>query len=177
MRYRTHIAGGLALGYLALNKVPLLNIDPSDTKAFLIVTTGVILGSLIPDIDCKNSYISKRARLTSCVARKAFKHRGFTHSIVGALVMPLTLFFILQQTNINSMHIKSFVRSFSVGIISHILLDVITIEGVSLFYPFNKKRFSLFGINVNRGEFGRLKENIFFIILMSIAYFGLFAIL
>lgn len=80
MLYKTHIAGGLALGYIAFSKVPMFNVDMTQSKTLIIITSGLVVGSLFPDIDHKNSYLSRKIKPLSFITSKLFKHREFTHS-------------------------------------------------------------------------------------------------
>lgn len=176
MLYKTHIAGGLALGYITFNKIPMLKIDIGESKTLIIITSGLILGSLFPDIDHKNSYLSRRIKPLSYITSKVFRHREFTHSIVGTISISYLLYLILGKTNIEAIYINMFISSFTIGIISHIFLDMMTISGVVLFYPFYKKR-------VRLGSFNMIKDSrvvgkgmlamIVFIIIVLIAYVDL----
>lgn len=103
MLYKTHIAGGLALGYILFNKVPMLNVDITESKTLIIITSGLVLGSLFPDIDHKNSYLSRKLKPVSFITSKVFKHREFTHSIVGTISISYLMYFILSKTNMEYM--------------------------------------------------------------------------
>lgn len=140
MRYKTHLAGGLALGYVAFNNINLLNVDLSDSKTFMIASAGLVLGSLFPDIDIATSYLSNKIKLVSFFTSKLFKHRGYTHSIVGAVSMSMLMYLILGSFDISHSSVRMFSTAFSIGIISHIMLDLMTYSGVELLYPFNSKR-------------------------------------
>lgn len=140
MKYRTHVAGGLALGYIAFNNIDFLNINTHDEKVLLIATGGLILGSLFPDIDHKGSYLSKKIKPFSFITSKILKHREYTHSIVGWISMSLLMYIILNLTKIDPYIITIFTISFSIGILSHILLDMPTYSGVALLYPFYRGR-------------------------------------
>jgi len=43
-----------------------------------------MIGSLIPDIDCHNSYLGKYNPLAYFM-----KHRGFTHTVVGCMLLSI----------------------------------------------------------------------------------------
>lgn len=176
MLYKTHIAGGLALGYILFNKVPMLNVDITESKTLIIITSGLVLGSLFPDIDHKNSYLSRKLKPVSFITSKVFKHREFTHSIVGTISISYLMYFILSKTNMEYMYKSMFSKAFTIGIISHIILDMMTISGVVLFYPLYKKRVGIrmFNHRNSKVESKEIIIMIIFIIIALISYFKSF---
>lgn len=168
--YKTHIVGGIALGYILFNKVPELNVDMAQSKNLIIVTSGLILGSLFPDIDHKNSYLSRKIRPLSNITSKIFKHREFTHSIIGTAVFSYMMYFILSKMKIDAKYVNMFTISFTIGIISHILLDIITVAGVVLFYPLYKKRIRIALFKSNGYSKMDSKEMILMIILILLVF-------
>lgn len=139
MKYKTHIVGGAALGYVIYNNVDMLSNYVNDSPTFMVATAGLVIGSLMPDIDIKTSYMSKKARPVSFFTSKLFKHRGYTHSIVGVTTFSILLFFLMEMLGFSSVTTKLFSLSFMIGMISHVLLDLVTWGGVTLFYPYNKR--------------------------------------
>ena len=127
MTGKTHIIGGLAAS-LALANVT--NYEP-----VLLVGAGVV-GALIPDICHGGSTIGRTLPVVSKLVNMLFGHRSFTHSLLFLLLVGFAL--------------KSFVVNESVGVglligmISHIVLDMATKNGVKLFFPFKVRiRFPL----------------------------------
>lgn len=172
MRYKTHIAGGIGLGLLAINsvgKIPgIIDVNVADEKSIMIVVGGLALGSLIPDIDHRNSYISNRLKITSGVLSRMFNHRGFTHSILGAFTIT-SVFVILMSSfaNISVETIKLFSLALLLGIFSHILLDMLTPSGVELLNPITSKRFRIYSHLI------RVPEFVYFLLLSYLSYRGL----
>lgn len=138
MTKETHSNGGYIIGLLLL---------PYIYKTFLLdynLTYRIVLlfiyayfthfGALISDIDMKGSYISKRFPIIHKLFGKRFRHRGFTHSLlfVGIIAFIGNTITISSNDNIVFTCIFSGILA---GVISHILLDIITKEGVELFYP------------------------------------------
>ena len=138
MTKETHSKGGYIIGLLLL---------PYIYKTFLLdynLTYRIVLlfiyayfthfGALISDIDMKGSYISKRFPIIHKLFGKRFRHRGFTHSLlfVGIIAFIGNTITISSNDNIVFTCIFSGILA---GVISHILLDIITKEGVELFYP------------------------------------------
>ncbi|MHC1682316.1 MAG: metal-dependent hydrolase [Clostridiaceae bacterium] len=73
----------------------------------------VLVGSILPDIDIK----------------MGMKHRGFTHSLLCFLILAYGLF-------LRDFEVGLF---FSIGYISHLLLDCLTQKGIQFFFPFEKR--------------------------------------
>jgi len=170
MRYKTHIAGGLALGYFTINNIEMLNINLSDNKTLLIATAGLVLGSLVSDIDIASSYLSNKLKIISFFTSKLFKHREFTHSIVGAGSMSMLMYFILKKLDIHPRVVNDFSISFSIGIVTHILLDLMTCGGVVLFFPFYKKRIKTSAKFCINNTYRNFIESAMIILFVFIAY-------
>lgn len=163
MNYKTHLTGGLLAGSVAFNKViENLNINSNIISAEnAIFMSGTIIGALFPDIDHKGSYIGRRARIMSTIMSKLFKHRGFTHSPIPMTIFTFILFLISRLFTI-SIFVKLWFIGFYIGVLSHIFLDMITKEGIPLFYPFANKKISL--TNIKNGSMG---ETIIFLLMMG----------
>lgn len=122
MRATSHLVFNTAIAVSLLDKIHL----PLNSFWFL---GGVLLGSLLPDMDKKGS------KAANMGFRLRMEHRGLTHSLLGFLsVSALVLLFTKLD--------------FGLGIIlgygGHILEDMMTTNGVSLFYPEKTKiRFPL----------------------------------
>ena len=158
MTKETHSKGGYTIGLLLL---------PYIYKTFLLdynLTYRIVLlfiyayfthfGALISDIDMKGSYISKRFPIIHKLFGKRFRHRGFTHSLlfVGIIAFIGNTITISSNDNIVFTCIFSGILA---GVISHILLDLITKDGVELFYPIGVN-FSLLPIKTS----SRAEKNI-----------------
>ena len=95
----THIAAGLAFAVICSCSAP--------------ETILVCVGSVLPDIDTKASFLGKKVPFLSGF----LKHRTFTHSLVfcalSALVSPYLF----------------------LGVLSHIIMDMCNPKGVQLFFP------------------------------------------
>lgn len=128
MKGKTHVIGGLAISGLLLycNKTYHLGLS----IASFDYITGTVLGSLLPDIDHKKSFLGSIIHLP-------IKHRTLTHSL---LFLFLTSIIVLQFN-------LSIALGLFLGIGSHLFLDMLPIKskGICLFYP-SKKRYSFFHI-------------------------------
>ena len=106
----------------------------------------LIFGSILPDIDHPGSMIGKNVP----VLPKLLKHRGFTHSLLFCLLMGFFNMWV------------------GIGCLVHIIMDMMTKQGVELLYPYKKKiRFPLAKNVVTNGIFEKL---IFFICYLLIVY-------
>lgn len=162
MKATTHVIGAIAIGYTILNNVDILNVNLSNEKVFTIVTAGLIFGGLLPDIDTQKSYISNKYKPAKYSVSLLLKHRGFTHSLIGAVSISILLGLLLNRflSKYNSI---IFMKSLCIGIISHIFLDMLNPQGICLFYPY-KKRYSIGNFKI--GGFG---ETILKFILLALA--------
>ncbi len=148
MMYKTHLLFAFLVGLFLVQEMNFNSI-------FFIFL--VLVSSFIPDIDTSNSKIGREFRVSSFVLNKLFSHRGFFHS----LLLPLLFYFLfrfLVDYNQVAMAIFS-------GTSSHLFLDLMTKEGISLFAPFSKIRIRGF-IRTNG-----LLEKIFFVVLLFLVVF------
>lgn len=139
MNYKTHINGGILVG-LYVN-IQMTNISMISKGIFLGAT---VVGSLLPDIDHKNSYIGKKAKTVSKTINKLAGHRKLFHA-------PL-MYLLLYSISIGMINDKLLVvgmKGLFWGILSHLFLDSFTIGGLPWFYPLSKKKFSLGSVKTN----------------------------
>ncbi|WP_099302410.1 metal-dependent hydrolase [Bacillus sp. Marseille-P3800] len=121
MTGKTHLIGGIAACQAA--DIFLFNNDGS----FGFYAAGFI-GALIPDICHTHSKIGRRLPVLSKVIGSIFGHRTFTHSLLFLLLTNLLfLYFFPEQEAIRI--------GFLIGMISHYVLDAMTVRGIRLFYP------------------------------------------
>ncbi len=154
----THRLGGIAAGV-----VTAYVITPDDICSTALLITGAILGSLVPDIDNRNSSISRKWRLISFFitagqyiirvisyllpkkqakyVRSLIGHRGLTHSLMAAIIIPLCILGIGTLLGWENLSVYA-ALGVGVGILSHLLFDIFA-NGVPLFMPFSIKRVCL----------------------------------
>ena len=141
MLYKTHFIFSVII---ALFLIDYFNV-------FLLII--LVLSSFIPDIDIQTSKIGRKFKILSFLANKLFSHRGFFHSII----LPSLLYFIFTYIfNLKEIGIVIFI-----GISSHLFLDMLTKEGISLFAPFTQKRISGF---ITTG--GLIEKILFFVLVI-----------
>lgn len=126
----THMAVGAAIGVLYVttphDQWTNTRVYPPDTViASLGLIVTAIVGALAPDIDHARSLISQRVGVLGWFVRMITSHRGLTHTIWfgGAIVLGLSM-----------IHIQ-LAGLFSMGFISHLVLDMLTPAGLRLAYP------------------------------------------
>ena len=152
MLYKTHITTSLCAG-IGLTMMT----DISLTASFM---GGVLIGSLLPDIDEPNSYVGSRTKGLSHTVKLVFGHRGFTHSLTcTALVFLLYLFFP-----------NHFFLGLTFGFLFHILGDMLSVSGVPLLLPFTKKRF-----RIPLYQTGQVSEKIIFLLAFILFLYLLIA--
>ncbi|MDT3960157.1 metal-dependent hydrolase [Staphylococcus kloosii] len=121
MTGKTHASCGVLVGALA--------IEYYKTDLFTSVTIVVlaVIASLLPDICHTQSKIGRKIRVLSFFIRLLFGHRTFTHSILFIVIIGFALYVI--QTP------QYYFITIITGLISHVILDMLTPKGVKLFYP------------------------------------------
>lgn len=146
MNYITHSIGGIGAGLLILSAA---GFEP-DPTAQAAVMTGALIGSLFPDIDHRQSYISHKAPVASFAASTVFKHRGFLHSplfiILAGTILTAGSRSMLAGTQLQTA--MMFLSGFIPGMISHIILDTFNKQGIPWLWPYSK-RFRLLSIRTD----------------------------
>lgn len=123
-----HITGGTVFTGLFCS---LFEINIFSSPLFIIL---VIIGSILPDIDHTKSLIGKLFYPISKYISKNYGHRTITHSAIFLfLITSISLF--LEKYFLNNYEI-TIILFFS--ILSHLILDMCTLQGIPLFYPFYK---------------------------------------
>jgi inner membrane protein len=123
VRYQTHIVtsvtvgGGLAEFYGV----------PFSAGYF----AGLVVGSLLPDIDEPTSFIGRRSFGLAYVIKTTFGHRGITHSLVVWIILSLLVYSLVPYV---------FVKGASLGYLFHIIGNYFSIQGIPLFAPLIKKK-------------------------------------
>ena len=137
---KTHKLGGLCCGLIASSMIMQLPYTKEKLLLSGVLIGMSVFGSLFPDIDHTNSMIGKEHKAISRLTNILFGHRGITHAplfnfIIVALLLYLTRFLtgriqIIAITGIFGLFI---------GLMSHLILDIITVSGIPVFYPFSKR--------------------------------------
>ena len=96
------------------------------------LAAGLMLGSVLPDLDVLGRIFGKRAALAT--------HQTWTHSLPLIVLLAAAVWLIGRN---NMLPGGGLALGLGVAMIVHSLLDVTTTQGVALFAPFNRKRFCL----------------------------------
>lgn len=130
MLWRTHFALGAGLGALCG-----IAFHPSDPLAAAASAGIGGVAALLPDIDSPHSKLGRTVRPLSDVLNFALGHRGFLHSLLGAVVVlaaaALTALFWLPSGAVWGL----LVPAAALGYLSHLFLDALTPGGVPLLWP------------------------------------------
>ncbi len=116
-----HLIGGWALGKL----FEVFSGTDLTRTAWIIL----LFGSLLPDIDLVFDWIFKKTT-----------HRKFTHSIFFTIFVFVIGFLTLSTINLSDEAIF-----ISLGVLSHLCLDMISSSGIMLFWPY-QSWFSFTGV-------------------------------
>lgn len=128
------------------------------------------IGSLSPDIDNSTSFLGRLIPISKTIERK-FGHRTIFHSIFAILLLIALAVAIKTQI----------LASFTIGYISHILIDCTSIQGVKIFYPLSIKN-AVFPFDTQQPEAYRIKVGstadivlgfIFLILTLPFAYISI----
>ncbi|MDD5935553.1 MAG: metal-dependent hydrolase [Clostridiales bacterium] len=128
MKAKAHVIGGMIFTGSTIYLLKHYDIDMD--FSYTEIVCGGFFGSLLPDIDHKKS-------LLGSIVHLPVKHRTLTHS----------LFFLLLVSTITAHYTPSLAIGLFVGILSHLILDMVGRKsaGICLLYP-SKKKFSFFRI-------------------------------
>lgn len=118
MTGKTHIIGGMTAG-LAFAQIS--NYDP------LLLVGGGVIGGLIPDICHGGSKIGRTFPFVSKIINLLFGHRSFTHSLLFLFIISILLNSFVSN--------ESVIAGILVGIVSHMVLDMATKNGIKLLFP------------------------------------------
>lgn len=130
----THAAAGAASALLVAQY---LHAGPVQS---LLVLSGGIAGSYLPDIDHPKSTFGSRVLPLSLPISAIFGHRGITHSLIAVVAMSGLLWWVFQNANWHQGISVPVLVGIAVGYLSHLLGDWLTNSGVPLLWP-SKRRF------------------------------------
>lgn len=116
MQAATHLAGGLCA--LALARGFGLEVGPWEVGAAL-------LGSLLPDVDTTTAGAGRYVRPLAAWIETRFGHRTITHGLLFAAACTLLLWPLGPSVALALLY----------GVLSHLLLDTMNVNGVPLLWP------------------------------------------
>lgn len=131
---KTHAIGGVAAALATANFIPAFRPNTVGLYGTAIFVAAASFGALLPDVDT-NGTISHYPGFNLChlfCKLLRVKHRGVTHSLLFALV-----FFVLGIITGKTLGTAGFLigAGITVGVFSHIILDMLNPKGTQMFYP------------------------------------------
>lgn len=130
----THIVMGVALAGLTMSD-PVVSTDAATMSA---VFTGVVIGSLAPDIDTV-----LKLRNNAVYIRH---HRGITHSIPAVLLWPLVIALVLTFLIPGAAFMHVWAWTF-LAVFLHVFVDIFNAYGTQALRPFSKRWVAIGVIN------------------------------
>lgn len=137
MTGRTHdLAAFTALTYV-VTTTPLQDISLATA---LVAFSANMIGGLAPDIDQPTAALWRRMRggniLGKLIQPLLGGHRYISHSIIGIFLFGIVLNYLLQlASNVVLIDMEIVWWAFMIGMISHLIMDSFTEEGVPWFFP------------------------------------------
>ena len=156
-----HIVGGITITGIAGGFV---GINILESPWYLAM---IVFASQLPDIDHTKSIIGLTFYPIAKIINRRYGHRTITHTLACLLVLSG----IAGMTSLYFTGSKIYGTIFFLAYLSHLILDMTTVMGVPLFYPFVKNRCVIPGDPNMRFESGNLRTEtgaFFFFIAMGV---------
>jgi inner membrane protein len=149
--FKTHMLFSYLICLISLS---ILN--PKNVFGFMIL---FLVAGAFPDIDHPKSKIGKKVKIIAFL----FEHRGFFHSLIAAILFSIGAYYLFGGTEYS--------WAIFLGYSSHLILDLLSHQGIMPIHPFSKFRLS--GVFKTGGFFEWILfvSLIFFDIYFSIKYF------
>lgn len=123
----THIIGSYIF---AGTMCSFYNINLFQKPAYLALCA---IAAIFPDIDTTNSTAGKIFYPIARIINRKFGHRTITHSLLFLLIIYTILTALTRTDTITDTNITTIV---TFSLISHFILDMLTVQGIPFFYPF-----------------------------------------
>lgn len=127
MTGRTHALIGLSTGILGAAH------SAADNPLRIAIVMVVVVAALLPDIDHPRAIVSGYLPGVGHGVRLFVSHRGATHTVFFAAAIMATLLLINAPVMI--------IAAAGAGIISHLIADMLTPQGVPLLLPLSRRAF------------------------------------
>lgn len=198
---RTHTTAGVLAGTVLFGISTVIfksNLKTEEDLTIIMMvygvpgTIGAVMGSKFPDIDHPESKINRGiiGIFTSLLqlilyyfasllpdkqeetARKLLGHRGITHSFFMCVLISY-IFFVAHGVVPKKWSVVYifFAVGFVLGMLTHLLLDIFTVQGICIFSPFWNEKISLGSIKTGK----KTERRIHFLLIMLIifCFFGI----
>lgn len=150
LNYITHSLGGVAVGMAVLGTTGI-----GDPIQQTTIMGAAVLGALFPDIDHKQSWMGHKAPIVAEIVSGLFKHRGFLHTpvFIMAVWTVLTIGMQIWLESPDELYVALLFRNaFISGMLSHLILDILNIQGIMWLWPVSKKRQHI--LSIRTGSLG-----------------------
>lgn len=158
-----HVAGGTVFTGLFASLIFGINVLASP---WTIAAT--LISSLLPDIDHTRSTVGKVVYPVAKWLNRKYGHRTLTHGLPFMLAL-VFIFGVGEKSFAGELVLT---KVLALGYFSHLLLDMFTLQGVPLFYPFSRAPFVMIGnpeLRIRTGDYR--KETISFFIFIIAGFF------
>lgn len=143
MMWYTHLVGG-GVAAMLVQRHFLGHYEVSSWQVMgLVGASG--LGALVADVDHPKSKVGRRLSWVSQIVNDTVGHRTLTHSLLSVMLMALLPIWARQGYSV----LFYGALGLLIGHLSHLILDFMTVAGISVFYPFSKKLFGLGLVKTN----------------------------
>jgi inner membrane protein len=162
MRAPNHIAGGIVF---TATFASFWNVNIFSDWKLIFLT---VFASLLPDIDHTRSIIGKLCFPVAKWIDRKYGHRTITHSLLFFAVLSIIVYLIEFHTFLENIFLV-----FNFAFISHLLLDMLTVQGIPLFYPFKRNPCVIPAdpnIRIKGGSSQEIVVFGFFILILSFSY-------
>lgn len=123
-----HTAGGLVFTGTMLS---FWNVNLFSSPIYI---TACVLFSLLADIDTPKTIIGGAVHPIAKWINRRYGHRTLTHSLTFFGLLLLFIMILRHFTGFDEVYVKIYIFAY----LSHLILDMMTIQGVPLLYPFKK---------------------------------------
>lgn len=135
MKSPNHLLGGQVFTGLCC---AMTNVNLFESPIYIGLTATM---SLLPDIDLPKSIIGRTCRPISRWINRRYGHRTLTHSVPALMAITVAMA-VLDHTLLQIGYLAT-IAFFAY--LSHLIFDMMTLQGVPLLYPFTKNPFVIPG--------------------------------
>lgn len=170
----THQTVGICSGLIVTT---LLFPTLSDSMVWIhggALVLGASLGSLMPDIDHPRSKMGHRAKFASKVVSKTCGHRGWTHTLLAFVLILSGLIYVATHLPIYEELFGYWASGFSLGYLTHLILDALTVQGIPLLKPMTSKNLKLTSIKSDSIPLNHLTQFGFMVVAGLMIYLQYF---
>ena len=161
MNALNHVAGGTVFtGVFA----SLYDVNIFEKPQYLVV---VLIASQIPDIDHSKSIIGKIFTPLSRYLFRHYGHRTITHSLLFLIITSLIVYYL----NLFFIKIEYIPLVYALALSSHLIFDMMTVQGIPLLYPFMRNAFVLPANPKARLSSDYKTQSLVFLVFCTLFYF------